>query len=181
MKPLKPVSILSALLITFCAFGAIDFDQFKLKPIQRDLLVRMQEKDKYTEETLLKMAKAFERANANESNRREYIPPHDAELLADVNHWAKGGAFSSYASYANIKFLADPYKEDCPSWAIFNFGRATGVEFLRYDILRGAINISSELQMHYSRHVNDIEKYREAYLKVAEREGFMQYLDLSGI
>jgi len=167
--------LISIALFNLSALASIDFTQFDLKPIQFELLERMQNRGKYTEENLLKMARSFEKANQNENRRSEYIPPHDQQMLEDINQWAKGGAFSAFASNAGVEFLATPYKEDCPSWAVFNFGRATGSEFLKYDILRGAINISTELQYHYA---NDRENFRANYLKVAEREQFLKYLSL---
>ncbi|MFT6071063.1 MAG: hypothetical protein ACJAT2_002704 [Bacteriovoracaceae bacterium] len=166
---------LVALFFFQTAFAKIDLSPFELKPHQISLLLKLEAKGK-DDAYLLKMAKGFHLYNTTGSStveeEGEYIPPHTADELEEVVHWAKGGGFSAFLSYTNLKMDYKAYQEDCPNWAIFNFGRATGTEFIKVDVLLGAINISSELQYLYAK---DPLKFEVAFLKVANREGFDQY------
>lgn len=169
---------LLALLIFKSAFAKVDFNQFELKPHQMRLLLKLEAKGK-DDAYLFKMAKGFHLYNTTGSStveeEGEYIPPHTAEELIQVRHWAKGGGFSAFLSYTDLKFDYKAYQDDCPNWAIFNFGRATATEFIKVDLLLGAINISSELQYHYAK---DPSNFEEVFIKIAEREGFTKYLNL---
>ncbi len=143
-----------------------------------NLLLKLEAKGK-DDAYLFKMAKGFHLYNttgsSTEEEEGEYIPPHTEEELRQVLQWAKGGGFSAFLSYTNLKFDYKAYQDDCPNWAIFNFGRATGTEFIKVDLLLGAINISSELQHYYAK---DKENFEEVFIEIAEREGFSKYLSL---
>jgi hypothetical protein len=167
-----------ALLIFKSAFAKVDFNQFDLHPHQLGLLLKLEAKGK-DDDYLFKIAKGFHLYNttgsSSEETQSEYIPPHTEEQLVAVKQWAKGGGFSAYLRYTNLEFDFKTYQDDCPNWAIFNFGRATGTEYIKLDLLMGAINITSELQYLYSK---DPGNFEVAYLKVAKREGFLKYLSL---
>jgi len=157
------------------AVAAVDYSGFELKPHQISLLKKLEAKGK-DEAYLLKMAKGFHLYNttgsSTEEEETEYIPPHTDEELKEVQQWAKGGAFSAFLSYTKLSFDSKSYQADCPNWALFNFGRATGVEYLKRDVLKGAINMMSELQYHYAK---DSENFQEKFLELAKREGLGAY------
>ncbi len=169
------IFFLLSLIYIGTAVAAMDYSDFDLKPHQLSLLVKLEAKGK-DEAYLLKMAKGFHLYNttgsSTEEQETEYIPPHtDADLLA-VQQWAKGGAFSSFLSFTNLSFDSESYRADCPDWAVFNFGRATGMEYLKRDVLKGAINMMSELQYHYA---NNRDGFEQKFLELAKREGFESY------
>lgn len=158
------------------AMAAVDFTQFELKPHQLQLLKKLEAKGK-SEEYLIKMAKGFHLYNTTGSStppqETEYIPPHTREDLENVIQWAKGGALSAFLNFTPFDFDYENYKSDCPSWALFNFGRATGTEHLDLDVLDGAIRLSTELQFRLN---EGLDEFPGKFLEIAEREGFLKYL-----
>jgi len=169
---LKSSLFLILFICTFNILGAIDFNEYQLTEVQLDLLIRMEKKDKYPEATLINMAEAFQRHNLK-PQRDEYIPPYTEDELWTTMHWAKGGAFASYAEFAGFSFDGESYRADCPNVGLFRFARATGTEFIKHDILKDVINVSYYLQQKYSKNP---ENFREIFIEEAKKEGFFQYL-----
>jgi hypothetical protein len=124
----------------------------------------------FTDEQLQKAAEAMQRHNKRPA---VYVPEHTAQDLILVAYWAQGGAFASFADFAGMKFLAEPYKAACPNREIFNFGRATGKQYFHIDILDQAYRLASALQIMLA---TDREGFRDRYLKMAKEKGFLQYL-----
>lgn len=163
------------LILLICAlntFAAIDFDQYQLTQVQLDLLISMEKKGKYPESTLIKMAESFQRHNLK-PQRDVYIPPYTEDELWATLRWAKGGAFASFADYAGFSFDGESYRADCPNVGLFRFARATGTEFIKFDIMKDAINVSYFLQQRYAR---DPENFKEVFITEAKKQGFFQYL-----
>jgi hypothetical protein len=148
---------------------AFDASAFDLKPNQVELLEKLKARG-FTDEQLQRAAEAMNRHN---QRRPVYVPNHTAQDLILVADWAQGGAFASFAHFAGMKFLAEPYKAACPSWEIFNFGRATGKQYFHIDILDQAYRLASTLQIMLA---TDREGFRDRYLKIAKDKGFLQYL-----
>ena len=151
---------------------ALDYSAFDLTPKQLELLDKLEARG-FTEAQLLKAAAVFEKEN---HKKPTYIPPHTFQDLVALSDWAQGGAFSSFASFAGVEFLADSYKADCPDWALFNFTRATGTEYISYDVLAKTYSLASGLQIKYSR---DRENFREFFLQVAKERGFLKYINVN--
>lgn len=151
---------------------ALDYSEFNLTEQQLNLLDRLEQRG-FTEEQLLNAAATFERQN---NRRPTYIPAHTRADLEAVSHWAQGGAFASFADFAGVEFSTDAYKADCPNWELFNFGRATGAEHLRFDILAQTYSLAGSLQMMYAHHP---ETFSEEYLKLARERGFLKYLKIA--
>lgn len=167
-------------LVTFSLFlafitaqAALDFSSFELNSNQIRLLQKMEASGKYTDEHILDLAERMHNAQTNPPVSSEYIPPHTEQELDDTIEWARGGAFAAYASFANMKFLGEEYRADCPNVALFNFGRATGTEFLKRDILKEAINMSHFLQVNFAR---DKENFQQFFIEEARKYGFAKYL-----
>lgn len=164
-------ALLFALLLLPGLCLALDYSAFNLTQSQLELLDKLEARG-FSEEQLLKAAATFEREN---NRRPTYVPPHTFAQLEEISRWAMGGAFASFAEFAGVEFLADPYKADCPSWEIFNFGRATGSQYFAIDILGRTYSLVGSFQMMYS---HSPETFREKYLKVAKEQGFLQYLKI---
>lgn len=154
--------------------AALDFSEYDLNSNQVRLLQKMEASGKYTEEYILELAERMHIARTQGPQEPQvYIPPHTDIELEEVVEWARGGAFAAFASYANMKFLADDYRADCPNMALFNFGRATGTEYLKRDVLKEALNMSHFLQVNFSR---DKENFPQFFLEQARKFGFSKYL-----
>lgn len=158
------------------AFAAVDLSSFELKPHQINLIRKLEVKGK-SEAELLKMARGFHLYNttgsSQENPRTEYIPPHTFEELLQTKQWAKGAALFTFIKYTSYSFDGEKYRSDCPNWAIFNFGRATGTEFIKVDVLLGVTNLLSELQRVYS---NSPDSFEEKFIQIAKREKLDQYI-----
>lgn len=149
----------------------IDLSHYTLTETQINLLYRFEEKG-YSDDKLEEFASKFHSYNIRTS-RDQYIPPHTPELLDRVTQWAKGGAIYSFVSYTSYTMDIEAYQADCPDWAVFNFGKATGAEYLKRDILHGVINTNAQLQFLYAK---DKENFEAAFIEVAKSEGFFKYL-----
>lgn len=163
------------LLFIITAQAALDFSSYDLNSNQVRLLEKMETSGKYTEEYILNLAQTMHdaRVNPQRNTRSEYIPPYTEQELEDTIEWARGGAFAAYASYAGMKFIGEDYRADCPNVALFNFGRATGTEFIKRDILKEAINMSHFLQVNFAK---DKENFPQFFLEQARKYGFAKYL-----
>ena len=163
-------------IILFCLFStisafAIDYSNYDLKDFQIELLKKLEARG-FSEEKLNNFASIFERNN-NKVEQLEYIPPHTQQELEDTEKWAAGGAFYMFAEAAGVSFDRAVYIKDCPNWAIFGFLKASGREHVNYDIMKTYINTRFELDYLYKK---DPEAFKENYLKLAAKRGFLQYI-----
>lgn len=163
--------ILLSLLLVAEASAMIDLSKYTLTETQINLLYRFEEKG-YSDEKLEEFASKFHSYNLRTS-RDQYIPPHTPKLLDEITHWAKGGAFYSFVGYTSYTMDIEAYQNDCPDWAVFNFGKATGTQYLKRDILLGVINVNAHLQYLYAK---DKDSFEEKFIEVAKSEGFFKYL-----
>lgn len=159
------------------AQAAVDLSQYNLKPHQITLLKKLEAKG-YSDEKIRNMAENFQNYNLNgPRDRDEYVPPHTWQELMDVTDWAAGASFSGFAQYAGVDFDNEAYRNDCPNWALFNFGRATGTEYIKIDVLAKAINLSYALQQYYSRDESeDKSNFKKEYFRLLKEYNFEQYL-----
>lgn len=169
MKQLLALFIIFSL--SYPVFGMIDLDQFDLTDKQISLLYKFEDKG-WSEEKLSQLAKAMHNHNIRQ-RRVEYVPPHDMRLLLDVKNWASAAAFFNFAKYTRFEMNKKKYHEDCPSWAVFNFGRATGTQHFRIDILDGVINMNHALQ---TKLINNPEEFEAYFLELATSLGFDKYI-----
>ncbi len=172
---MKKITATLIILLSYLCLGAVDFSQYDLIETQLEVMLKLEERG-YSDEKLHHIANLFEKANRKPA---EYIPPHTKEELQAVTDWATIAAFSAYAHFAGARFKAIEYNEDCPNRALFNFGRATGIEHLRVDVIGPALQLASSLQLTYI-HDKDPEKqnFKESYYKQAARYGAMKYLEV---
>jgi hypothetical protein len=168
--------ILNFFILSF-AQATIGFSQFDLKPHQLRLLKKQESLGK-GDAYLLSMARGFvlynTTGNSSEHPEQEYIPPHSLEDLMAIQQWAKGAALFSFLEYTEFEFLGEVYRSDCPNWALFNFGRATGTIYLKLDVLQITISLTHELQQLY---LNDPEIFNKKYKEIIVREGFRAYFN----
>ena len=171
--------LLTALILGMMAqaHAAVDLSQYNLKPHQITLLKKLEAKG-YSDEKIKNMAENFQNYNVNGSRARdEYIPPHTWQELMDVTDWAAGASFSNFARYAEVEFDNEAYRNDCPNWALFNFGRATGTEYIKIDVFTKAMNLSYALQQYYSRDESkDKFNFKKEYFRLLKEYNFEQYL-----
>lgn len=166
------LTILSLILLSNPLLAEVDLSTYDLKPEQIELIRKMEAKGKYTEEFLHKLALAIHKTNT-QNQHQEYIPPYTETELQETIEWARGGAFAAFANYAGMRFLGEEYRADCPNVALFRFGRATGTEFIKTDVLKEALNMSHYFQSNFSR---DKESFPEIFKEAARQYGFMKYL-----
>ncbi len=157
--------------LSYPVFGMINLDQFDLTDKQISLLYKFEDKG-WGEEKLSQLAKAMHNHNIRQ-RRVEYVPPHDMRLLLDVRKWASAAAFFNFVKYTRFEMNKDQYLKDCPSWEVFNFGRATGTQYFRIDVLEGVYNMNDALQTKLVNHPEDFENY---FLELATSLGFDKYI-----
>jgi len=176
---MKKILILSTFFFTFTtANAAVDLSIYDLKPHQIRLLKKLEERG-YSDEKIQRMAQNFEDYNLNgPADRDEYIPPHTWEELTSVQDWAAGASFSAFASQAGVNFDNEAYRNDCPNWALFNFGRATGTEFIKVDVLLKAINMSYALQQYFAKDESEEKsEFKKQYFRLLLVSGFDKYIN----
>lgn len=114
------------------------------------------------------------------SCQESYVPPYTMELLQDVKDWAMGGALAVHAENAGVEFDRAAYMEDCPSLALFNFGRATATQCLEVDVLNGYASGVWVLDNYYRKSLSqdpeEVVDFQEMYLEKAWEWGFSQYI-----
>lgn len=137
---------------------------------QVELLQKWHNENRYPEEKLKKFAKSYEKINRE---TKPYIPPHNYQEIMAVMHWAEGEAFNFFARFAGYKFDSHRYMQDCPNHVLFNFGRATGEQYLRHDVLRLVLMRLQSLQFMYS---HSPDTFAERFFQVAKDRGFDVYL-----
>lgn len=166
--------ILTLLLFSFSVYAQLDFSGFDITSNQLEILRKIEKKGERSEEWLLNFAAVMERSNIQRRNQRDiYIPPYTDELLSEIQHWARGAAFSSYAKAAGFAFNNQAYREDCPNWAVFNFNRAHGGRHMGVSLSDSALSQSHFFQAHLNR---DPENFSEVFWKEAQKLGFAHYL-----
>lgn len=154
------------------AFAAgVDYSSYELTESQLQLLDRLKERG-FTEEQLRKAAETFEKSNRPQPE--VYIPEHTWEELLLVTEWAKGGAYLGFAHDAGLEFDREAYLEDCPNVALFQFGKASGTEFLRSDVMTGYYNTAYMLGLLQAKLSK--EEFRQRYLELIEQTPFAKYL-----
>ncbi len=149
----------------------IDYSKYELSELQLDLLERFEKNHGFSEEQLIKAAEAFHKSN--QPKIPTYIPPHTMEELSAVIQWAAGGAYLDFARDAGVGFDREAYLADCPNVALFQFGKASGTEFLRADVMTAYYNTAYALTRALSR---DRESFRDAYLESIMKTEFSKYL-----
>lgn len=157
------------------AKAAVDLSIYELKDHQLRLLRKLEDRGLRTEDEIIQLAISFDQQNRGvdvQDEPNEYIPPHSRELLEEIKAWAAGGAFSAFAKYAGYQLDGESYRADCPDWAVFNFGRATGTQFLKVDILSSAISYSDVLQRKYA---NSPETFSREFKSLALDAGMFKY------
>lgn len=150
--------------------SAIDFDQFDLTPQQREVLLRLEQRG-IDRDVLLQTAQAFENSN-RPSN--VYIPDHTQELLFDLSRWAQGEAFSAFAKRAGFEFDYRAYLDDCPSWEVFNFARATGTAYIQHDVLNQYANMYYALANAHTRSPETFSDVYQDFIKRARLEHYLK-------
>lgn len=176
---MKKTLILSTILVSLTsANAAVDLGQYDLKPHQIRLLMKLEERG-YSDEKIRTMAENFQDYNQNgPQDRDEYIPPHTWDELIAVQDWAAGASFSSFAKEAGVEFDNEAYREDCPNWALFNFGRATGTEFVKVDVLMKALKMSYALQQYYAKDASEEKsEFKKEYFRLLQASGFDKYIN----
>jgi len=153
----------------------IDLSSYQLTENQIKLVRKMESMpERFSSTRIMELVLSMHESNVNPTpQRQEYIPPHTQQELDETVKWAGGGAFAAYAELAGMKFLNEEYKADCPNWAIFNFGRATGTQFLKVDVISRALSYSHVLQQKYAK---DRENFPDFFRKLARDAGFIKYL-----
>lgn len=130
------------------AFAKIDLTPYRLTPSQIETIRKFEAKG-YDDDFIRRLAEAMQKHN--EQNRDPvYIPPHTPEDIRAVTDWAGIGPFYDLVQHTRYEFDLKRYQEDCPSWALFNFGRATGTQYLKADVLNKAINSAYALHRAYA-------------------------------
>lgn len=171
---MKLKAIIFALVISLSLFAEIDISSYELTSSQIEILRNLEAKNKFTDEWLLNFAKAMHNSNIQrEARANMYIPPYTPQELDDTILWARGGAFAAYAQFAGMTFDGVAYRDDCPNVGLFRFGKATGTEFIKIDVLKDAMNQSFYFQQTFA---NDKENFKEKYLEQAQYWGFLKYL-----
>lgn len=161
--------ILSSLvLMSSTAWGGVDFSQYELTAEQLDLVQRL-EKRGVADEILVKFINSLNAEKAPSI----FIPPHTAEDLEAVTVWAEGGAYRSFAKDAGIEFDFHAYMKDCPDLALFGFGRTTGIQYLRNDVLQIFSNTVFKLNAIL---LANPSRFREAYLQEIQGTQFAKYV-----
>ena len=169
------MKILLATILAILAFQSqamIDLSQYDLTELQIELMHRFEKKG-WSDEKLHKVAGAFHRSN-NTQRHEVYIPPHTPEMLDDIVKWAAGGAFAAMIQYTSYSFKTEEYKEDCPSWAVFNFGRATGNQHLKVFVTSRAESYMHVLQNYL---IKDRDNFEEHFIRLAKDSGMDIYLE----
>lgn len=167
---MKKTLLALTLLFCFQAMAIIDLSGYNLTEKQTEIFRNFEEKNKYSEEFLLKLARAMHNSNVQKDI---YIPPYTEQELEETIKWARGGAFAAYASFAGMVFDGESYRDDCPNVALFRFGSASGTEFIPQDVMKEAINQSHYFQVLYSRNKDD---FQQQFIEEARKYGFIQYL-----
>ncbi|MBT7765913.1 MAG: hypothetical protein HN730_02085, partial [Bdellovibrionales bacterium] len=153
------------------SWAMIDLTSYNLTESQTVLLRRLEERG-ISEEKLHNFARVLHKNNSV-TEEDEYVPPHTQKLLNEVQHWAQGGAFFAFIVSTDFTMNVDAYQAACPNWAVFNFGKATGTEFFKVDVLSKYFNLLYELQYNQ---LNFPASFSDYYFRLAQREGFDQYL-----
>ncbi|TNE97620.1 MAG: hypothetical protein EP326_11170 [Deltaproteobacteria bacterium] len=176
---MKKTILTLALLTSISAFSAVDLDNYQLKPHQISLLKKLEAKG-WSDDKIRDMAEKFEDYNLNgPADRNEYIPPHTWQDLMNVTDWAAGASFSAFAKQAGVTFDNASYWEDCPNKALFNFGRATGTQYLRVDVLVKVSSLSYALQQYFARDTSsDKSEFKKHYFRLLETYHFEQYVKI---
>lgn len=160
--------------LSFHTYAKVDLSSFELTPEQIRSIRKIEATGKRSEQWLLDFAATIEHSNIQRRNHHDmYIPPFTQQLIFDIQNWAVGGSFSSYANEAGVTFDGDAYNKDCPDWAVFNFGRATGTKYLKADVLQLFFGESYLLGQSYAQNP---ENFKKVYLEEAKRRGFDIYI-----
>ncbi len=157
-------------LVTSTGHAAIDLESYPLTEKQKKtgrLLIEHGASD----ELVLKYINACLNSKPAPSI---YIPPHTQDELSAVQRWAGIGAFASFADSAGYEFDRKRYLDDCPNWAIFNFGRQTGMTYLKVDVTQSFIGITYGLQQSLSKNPG---AFPEIFWKFAINTGADKYLN----
>ena len=149
----------------------VDYSSYELTEAQLALLERLEERG-FSDVQLIQSAETFERSNQPASE--PYIPPHTIEELRLVAQWAEGGAYLTFARDAGVEFDRDAFLADCPNVALFNFGKASGTEFLRGDVMLGYYNTAYMLNMILVK--SSKEEFRKKYLELISKTEFAKYI-----
>ncbi|GAB4011521.1 MAG: hypothetical protein Fur0010_06130 [Bdellovibrio sp.] len=161
------------LILSFCLlFSALVRAEIDLTPYglneNQIKVVRMFEERGKDEEFILKVIESFVKYNRR-TQTTVYVPAHTMDDLLQIQSWAAGGAFAAFVSYTDLKFDNDTYKADCPSWEIFNFGRATNREFFKVDVLQTAISAATALQVAFQQDQSESkEQFKIRFLELAK-------------
>ncbi len=171
---MKFKTILLAVAISLSLYAEIDITPYNLSSAQVEILRNMEAKKKFSDEWLQNFAMAMHNSNLQrERQANTYIPPYTQQELEDTIVWARGGAFSAFAQYADMTFDGESYREDCPNVGLFRFARASGTEYIPVDIMREAINQSFYLQHIFS---SDKENFKKKFLEEAQKYDMLKYL-----
>ena len=110
-----------------------------------------------------------------------WTPEYELSDLIEVQTWAAIGVFVINAEEAGVEFDRSAYLDDCPSWILFNFGRATATSCLEVDVLSSYISLAWAFQNKKRNLVHlatsgKKESFREFYLKKAKESGALKYI-----
>jgi len=175
IKAVKQTLFLIFILVTLLeSLHAINLESYDLTDSQKELMRRF-EKRGYDDVKLHKFAAIFERANQSTSED-QYIPPYKKEDLEALRQWAKGDNFYFYKDIVGISFDKKRYIKDCPNWALFGFLKASGTEFISFDVMTG--NINMKFTLAYAFKNEDEDTFKETFFRLAEKNGFLKYMTL---
>jgi hypothetical protein len=164
--------LITFIITSFATFSALAFDYNEwsdLTEVQIASIKKMEARG-VKESTLIAVAKASRKRN---NRHREYIPPHTQEELIQVQFWAQGDALLPFAELLGYTFDKKTYKEDCPNWAIFGFGKATATQYIKIDVLSLHSKLQYALHIYFTQHP---ETFEGRFLKIAEELDMMKYL-----
>lgn len=154
------------------AFAAIDLSRYQLTEEQQALIRRLEARG-VAQDVIEKFAETLSRRNTQPAPQGPHIPEHTLEDLIQVAAWAEGGAFYAFAQYAGVKFDQPAYMADCPNAPLFYFGKATGTEFLRLDVMNRYFSVVHGLQVAYGK---DPQNFRATFLRAAQVSNMTKYL-----
>lgn len=152
-------------------YAQVDYSGYDLTEAQLALLDRLEQRG-FTDEQLINAAETFERSN--QPQPETYIPPHTPEELDLVYQWAKGGAYLTFARDAGVEFDRDAFLADCPNVALFQFGKASGTEFLSRDVMLGYYNTAYMLNMLLVKSTK--EEFQKKYMELISKTEFAKYI-----
>ncbi len=103
----------------------------------------------------------------------QFIPEHTPADLWAVRKWSVGLAYASFASLAKVRFDSRQHIANCPNPILFNFGFATGMEYLHFDVAQDLINANFYLSYLYRK---SPENFQALYLQAIRKTEFKKYL-----